>query len=193
MQAAGRGRAQKNARADKAPRAALTMPERRIYVVRHAIAEDRSASGRDADRALTREGRKKMRRAAHGLACLGVEVPLLLTSPLVRARETADVVAEVLGKATIEVTEALAPGFDPAHLAAVVEQRSPKDSVMLVGHEPDMGALLAAWLTGSSRGFATHFRKGAVACLGAGMLPPQGRATLEWFATCDQLGMIAPG
>jgi phosphohistidine phosphatase len=166
------------------------MPERRIYVVRHAIAEDRSASGRDADRALTREGRKRMKRAARGLAVLDVRTPLVLTSPLVRARETADLLVEALPEARLEVCELLAPGVDADALAGFIDRRRSADAVILVGHEPDLSGLLAKWLTGSRSGMATRFRKGAVACLLAGMLPPQGRATLEWFMTADQLGAI---
>lgn len=166
------------------------MPERRIYLVRHAIAEDRSASGRDADRALTREGRKKMKRAARGLAALEIGEPTILTSPLLRARETADFLVEALPGAKLEVCDLLAPGVDANVLAAFLERHPSAGAVMLVGHEPDMGELVARWLTGARSGFATRFRKGAVACLIAGMLPPQGRATLDWFMTADQLGAI---
>lgn len=166
------------------------MPERRIYIVRHAIAEDRSASGRDYDRELTREGRKKMKRAARGLVALDVHAPLILASPLVRAKETADILLETLPEARLEVCDLLAPGVDADALAGFIDRRRNADAVMLVGHEPDLSGLLAKWLTGSRSGFATRFRKGAVACLMAGMLPPQGRATLEWFLTADQLGAI---
>jgi phosphohistidine phosphatase SixA len=64
---------------------------------------------------------------------------------------------------------------------------------MLVGHEPDLGELLAYFLTGSRSGLRTRFRKGAVACVRAGMPPPQGRATLEWMLTTKQLGAAADG
>ena len=66
------------------------MAQRRIYLVRHGVAEDDSDSGRDFDRHLTPEGQEKMARAAVGLRTLGVEVDVLVSSPLVRAIETAD-------------------------------------------------------------------------------------------------------
>ena len=66
------------------------MPERRLFLVRHGIAEDVSKSGRDADRELTAEGRRKTRRAARGLRALGVQPTALLASPLVRARDGGD-------------------------------------------------------------------------------------------------------
>jgi phosphohistidine phosphatase len=167
------------------------MPERRVYIVRHGIAEDRSSSGRDADRALTREGKKKMKHAARGFAALGAKPKLILTSPLVRARETADILLAALPGAKLSVVEALASGADPVEVAAASDYRSPQGDVVLVGHEPDLSALLAFCLTGKPSGFHTRFRKGAVACLQAGALPPHGRATLEWLMTSDQLAAIA--
>jgi phosphohistidine phosphatase len=169
------------------------MAERRVYLVRHAIAEDRAASGRDADRALTREGRKKMKRAASGLAALGIRAPMVFTSPLVRARETAAILAEALPGARVEVCDLLAPGVDAAALAAFLDRRSESAPAMLVGHEPDLSEVLSEWLTGSPARLATRFRKGAVACVLAGTLPPQGRATLEWLMTADQLGEAGGG
>lgn len=166
------------------------MPDRRILLVRHAIAETRAASGRDADRALTREGRKKMQRAARGLAALGVRPAVILMSPLVRARETAELVAGALDGVDLELCDGLAPGVDERALTELLEKRYASGTVMLVGHEPDMGALLAYWLTGSPGGFHTRFRKGGVACLLAGMLPPQGRATLDWLMAADQLAAV---
>ena len=167
------------------------MAEPRIYLVRHALAEDRAASGRDADRALTREGRKTMKRAARGMAGIGVRPGLILMSPLVRTRQTAEIIAEELEAVDLELCDLLAPGSDETTLTTLVERRSAEGSVMLVGHEPDMGELLSFWLCGRPGAFRTRFRKGAVACLLGGALPPQGRATLEWMMTADQLGALA--
>jgi len=165
------------------------MPERRVYLVRHAIAEEVAKSGRDDDRELTPDGRKKMARAAKGLVALGVEVDLLVSSPLVRAVQTADEIAEKLPKVRRDVWPELANGGDERALAARVEETSGAN-VMLVGHEPDLGRTLSYWLTGRPDDFATYVRKGSVACLLAGGLPPHGRATLEWFSTARQLGLV---
>ena len=167
------------------------MSERRIYLVRHGEAEDVSRTGRDHDRALTSDGRSRTRRAARGLARLGAAPTLLVSSPLVRARETADEIAASFPRARREVWEELSPGVDESALTDRLERLAAGDDVMLVGHEPDFGELLAYWLTGSRNGFRTRFRKGAVACLRAGALPPQGRATLEWMLTTKQLGAAA--
>jgi len=177
------------------------MTERRIYIVRHAIAEDQSVDGRDESRALTAEGRKKMRRAVRGLAMLGVSPARLFASPLVRAQQTAEIVVETLTQLEIETCDALAPGVDERALTRVVGPAVAAGDVMLVGHEPDLSELLAYWLTGSRGGFETRFKKGAVACLVVDarrdareqllpLLPPTGKAALEWLMTAGQLGAL---
>ena len=107
-----------------------------------------------------------------------------------RRGRSAEIVAGALEGVDLELCDALAPGVDERTLTDLLERRFASATVMLVGHEPDMSALLAFWLTGSPGGFHTRFRKGAVACLLAGGLPPQGRATLEWLMTADQLGAV---
>jgi phosphohistidine phosphatase len=166
------------------------MNERRIYIVRHAIAEDVSHSGRDEDRALTVEGRKKMKRAARGLASLGVAPAHLLASPLVRAQQTAEIVVEALPQPRIETCELLAPGVDERALTKLLNASYGGSDVMLVGHEPDLGEILSFWLSGSRGGVETRFKKGATACIASATLPPQGKAVLEWFMTAAQLGSI---
>lgn len=168
------------------------VPERRILLVRHAIAEDLSSSGRDFDRALTPEGRERMERAARGLAALDVKPTALLASPLVRARQTAEILGRALD-AKPGTWEALACGVDHEGVSAELDERYPVGTILLVGHEPDLGELLSLWLCGDPRRMAVHFRKGAVACVTAGGLPPSGRAVLEWMLTSGQLGRIARG
>jgi phosphohistidine phosphatase len=169
------------------------MSERRIYLVRHGEAEDVSSTGRDRDRALTPDGHTRTRRAARGLARFDSIPDLLVSSPLLRARETADELASAFPRARREVWDELSPGVDEYALVTRLESASVRDGVMLVGHEPDLGELLAYFLTGSRNGFRTRFRKGAVACVRAGMLPPQALATFEWMLTTKQLGAAAEG
>jgi phosphohistidine phosphatase len=121
------------------------MSERRIYIVRHAIAEDFAASGRDEDRALTPEGRKKMKRAARGLVALGIAPARLLSSPLVRAQQTSVVLVEGYPQVEIETCDLLAPGVDEHALTRLLNGRYAGADVMLVGHEPDLGELLSFW------------------------------------------------
>lgn len=167
------------------------MPQRRIYLVRHGVAEDYSDSGRDFDRRLTAQGHEKMGRVARGLGALEVKVDVLVSSPLVRAIETADGLAEEFAAARREVWDELACGVDEIALTARLAETDPGGNVMLVGHEPDIGELLSYWLTGRMGGFYTRVRKGSVSCLQAGALPPDGAATFEWMMTSKQLGAIA--
>lgn len=164
---------------------------RRIYLVRHGVAEDYSDTGRDFDRRLTDEGIEKMERAGRGLVAVGVGVDLLVSSPLVRAVEAADELARAFPEATRVVWEELACGVDEIALTARLEHDAPTGNVMLVGHEPDLGELLAYFLTGSTSGFYTRVKKGSVACVNAASLPPGGEGILEWMMTAKQLGHAA--
>src|SRR5262245_28648716 len=123
------------------------MVERRLYLVRHAVAEEVAKSGLDADRELTPGGKKKMARAAKGLVALGVEVDVLASSPLIRAVQTADELAERFPKARREQWPELAGGVNEMTLAARIDQTEGA-ALMLVGHEPDLGRVIAYFLTG---------------------------------------------
>ena len=94
-----------------------------LYLVRHGIAEDHAKDGGDAARALTDEGIEKLREIGAGLKAIEVRWDLVLTSPLVRARQTADVLLEAMGgkQPRIEVTTALIPDADVARGSQIVE------------------------------------------------------------------------
>lgn len=158
----------------------------RLYVVRHGVAEDRTSSGLDRDRRLTAEGRDRMRRAARGLALLGVRVDTLLTSPLPRARQTAEILAtEVPGLPAPQQLAALATGTGPVELLRQLRLRGDVEALMVVGHEPTLSGLIALLLTGSPDGAAIPMKKGGVALLELGRLAPHGEASLRW--------LLAPG
>jgi phosphohistidine phosphatase len=157
------------------------MAERRIYLVRHGIAEDYSTTGEDFDRELTERGIERMEAEARGLAALGVEPRWILSSPYVRARQTADLLGARLPHDTRDTWRELGCCVDEDALAARLALLEPDGDILLVGHEPDMGELLSWFLSGHRGTFHTHFRKGAVACIRAGVLPPMGRGRLEWF------------
>src|SRR5262245_35751700 len=112
-----------------------------LYLVRHAIAEDSSSTGRDADRALTREGEAKMRRIAQGLRAIELRLDLILTSPYRRAAETADILAAVLGSVERQVVAELAAAGDTGALLAAMRPYRQMAAVALVGHQPDLGHL----------------------------------------------------
>lgn len=159
---------------------------RTCYVIRHAVAEERGDAWPNDDlRPLSRHGIKRMRRAVQGLAEIGVEVDLVLTSPLVRAVQTAKILADGLPShpRVIEVP-VLAPGHAPQALPPAVKPYSRARAIALVGHEPDLGAL-AAWLIGATA--PIPFRKGAVCRIDFASWPPDPPGTLVWFATPKML------
>jgi phosphohistidine phosphatase len=117
----------------------------KLYIMRHGPAEDVSSTGRDADRALTPSGRERVREVAHTLAREDEAPNVIFTSPLVRALQTAEIVAAVTKLeargGTVETTRDIAPGGDAAafvrHLVETKQKRA-----MLVGHEPDLSELV---------------------------------------------------
>ena len=116
-----------------------------LYIVRHAIAVEEGAAGyeSDSERPLTDKGRKKMRQVAKGLRSLGVEFDLILSSPYVRARETAEILAEVFKmKKNITFTESLIPLATPELLIGEINQTYSVDSIAVVGHEPHLSTLI---------------------------------------------------
>lgn len=121
----------------------------RLYFLRHGKALSR-AEWRDDDglRPLTPEGEAEVREVGSRLAAMGLRPELIVSSPLARARRTAELVAEALGMADdVAVDERLAPGCDRAALSDVIAEHGPLGSLMVVGHEPDFSDTIGA-LTG---------------------------------------------
>ncbi len=146
-----------------------------LYLIRHAEAEDRAARGGDEARALTVKGRREFARVADALGARKVEFDQLLHSPLLRAVETANLLARLVRGET-RVSLELARDPSPELLASCTGLR-----VALVGHEPWMSEL-CAWLVTGDRRLAGNFlfRKGGVARLDGDAKP--GRMRVAWFA-----------
>ena len=117
------------------------MGRMKVYVMRHGPAEDDSPTGRDADRALTTTGRDRTRTVAKALADGGEAPVQIISSPLVRALQTAEIVAAVAGVDPVEVRREVAPGGDSVALIGELVKAG-KRRVMLVGHEPDLSMLV---------------------------------------------------
>jgi phosphohistidine phosphatase len=116
----------------------------KIYIMRHGPAEETSITGRDEGRVLTTSGRDRVRDVARALVSEGEAPRVILTSPLARAKETAEIVAEVCqldANVDVETTRDIAPGGDGVALVSrlIAEKRK---RVMLVGHEPDLSGLV---------------------------------------------------
>src|SRR4026208_798339 len=134
-----------------------------LYIVRHAIAAERGDDWPDdSKRPLTDAGIRRFKEAVEGLAWLGVAIGEILTSPLVRAKQTATLLAHGLGnKTSVKMLDALAPGHSPSQVMNELSRAAKRHRIALVGHEPGLGEL-AAHLIGAPR--AIPLKKG-VACL----------------------------
>jgi phosphohistidine phosphatase len=152
-----------------------------LYLVRHAFAAERGDEyPDDAKRPLTSQGMARFRKAARGLVEIGAEVDLILSSPFVRARQTADILSEQLrGHPPVVETNALVPGAAHADLVAELANHAKRSALALVGHEPGIGTT-AARLVGAKGAF--EFKKGAVCRIDVSSLPPAGPGRLVWFA-----------
>ncbi len=138
----------------------------RLYIVRHAIAVARGTAGiKDNDRALTEEGIEKMKRAAAGLFALDYIPNLILSSPLIRAKQTAEILLEAFaGKIPLKIIPALAPTGNRADLYAEIRNHRKLESLMLVGHQPSLGEIAGEIAWGSSENYV-EFKKGGVCAI----------------------------
>jgi phosphohistidine phosphatase len=163
-----------------------------IYVVRHAIAVTHGTPGiAEPDRPLTPQGIRKMRRNVQALACLKVRLDEILTSPLPRARQTADLLAAGL-KFTKPIREVddLRPEADFSLLGRELSHLSSKKAVALVGHEPNLG-YLTTWLLTGSKTSAIAYKKGGIACIRGDQFDPPSGNQLLWLLTPKQMARLA--
>jgi len=153
-----------------------------LYLIRHGVAEARGESWPDdSKRPLTEKGMSRLRKSGRGLVRFGVSIDLVLTSPLVRTRQTAEIIASSFEPRPAVVTiESLAPGGSHAAVMADLEKHSRRSRIALVGHEPGIGEL-AARLVGTRH--AIEFKKGAICRVDLDTLPPAGPGNLRWFVT----------
>jgi phosphohistidine phosphatase len=152
-----------------------------LYLIRHAIAAERGPNyPDDRERPLTSEGIARFKLAVDGLKEIAVSVDLVLTSPLVRAKHTAELlVAGLPSQPRTEELDALAPGGRlPAVLDAVSTFSKRYRKIALVGHQPDLGELAAKLL--QARG-EIEFKKGAVCCIQLDGAMPTGPGVLRWL------------
>ncbi|PIQ84783.1 MAG: phosphohistidine phosphatase SixA [Candidatus Omnitrophica bacterium CG11_big_fil_rev_8_21_14_0_20_63_9] len=168
----------------------------RLYLVRHATAVPRGSSARpqDAQRPLTPDGEREAERIAEGLKRLKLGIELVVTSPWARAVQTAERIAQVLGRqAPVRELSALRGDADPSETSLALKAFAGYHSVLLVGHEPHLSAWLAE-LVVLRGGLQVVIKKGGVACVEVKRVPPsQGSGTLRWLMTPKQLTLIGKG
>ena len=151
-----------------------------LYLVRHGVAAERGPEfPDDSKRPLTARGMSALKREAKALDALDVTFDLIISSPLVRTKQTADILAESLkGKPSVTTSDALAPAGTPAGVIHELGRHHRKARIALVGHEPNVGEL-AARLIGARSPIA--FKKGAICRIDFDVLPPKGLGQLRWF------------
>ncbi len=164
-----------------------------FYIMRHGVAVTRGSAGfaDDSKRPLTPEGKKKMQEIAQGLRRLGFSPDWVVSSPLVRAVETGEIVVESLaGKVPMDFCDALRPGGSAEALVSFLAKHANRKRVLVVGHEPDLSAM-AARLIGAGRSANLGFKKGGCCLITFSEFPPKSPGELVWWATPRILRKLA--
>jgi phosphohistidine phosphatase len=153
-----------------------------LYLLRHADAGDPEAwTGPDAVRPLSDKGRKQSKRLGDHLASIGFTVDAIITSPKIRAEQTAEIVAERV-KAKVSVDDRLAHGFDIDTVEAILSDAGDPERAVLVGHDPDFSETLSTLC-----GPRLEMRKGAFARVEIDRPLRPGGGTLRWLISPDAL------
>ncbi|MBY0386216.1 phosphohistidine phosphatase SixA [bacterium] len=157
----------------------------KLFLIRHAIAEDRlvfqETKLNDDLRPLTQKGREKMERIAKKLYKLHPEIDVLAQSPLVRSQQTVDVLKKFYKKTSVKTLANLAPGSSFKDLLEDLKKFK-SANVALVGHEDDLSQFLFFLLTGLRSPSPFHFKKGGIACLEYKKMEPT-QFKLQWLVS----------
>ena len=157
-----------------------------LYILRHGIAADRSSEYTDDNlRPLTRKGIDRMRREVKGMGAIGIAPDVIISSPLVRAVQTAEIVQQGLSAPSrMANSEALVPWAHPSQiLRELAVSHATTSSVMVVGHEPHLSSLVSYILTGEVS-WLISLKKGALCSID---LSSSGRGQLLWALAPRQL------
>jgi phosphohistidine phosphatase len=165
-----------------------------LYVLRHGIAVEPGTPGfeRDSDRPLTPEGKRRLRQIAAAMKKMDLRFDLILSSPFVRAKQTAEIVAEELKlKKQLKFSDELAPGGSSKALIQKLNGWEPApENVLLVGHEPCLSRLVSLLVSGGADA-AIEMKKGGLCKLEAAELRHGQCARLAWLLTPAQMELMA--
>lgn len=164
-----------------------------LFLLRHGLAVEPGTAGysKDADRPLTPKGERKLWRAAKTMKALDLSFDLILSSPYLRARQTAAILAQALdAKDRLELSGSLAPGNPTRKIIECLHRLPMPDNVLLVGHEPGLSQLISLLVAGDS-GLSVLMKKGGLCKLSAESLKPGRCATLQWLLTPKQMALMA--
>ena len=165
-----------------------------LYMLRHGVAVDRDPKSfpNDALRPLTLKGEDRVRLVAEAMRALELDFDVILSSPFLRARQTAELVAvELASRRILQINEALVPTGDPRVLLRHITRMKPApENVLLVGHEPYLSELVSVLISGSPDA-AIDLKKNGLARLETTQRLKYGRcATLNWLLTPRQLALL---
>jgi phosphohistidine phosphatase len=165
-----------------------------LFILRHGIAVEPGTPGfaHDSDRALIPEGERKLAKITRAMEKMELSFDWILSSPYVRARQTAEIVADGLRlRKRLELTELLTPGGSPGKLIEQIRRRKPApENVLLVGHEPNLSELISRLISGAE-GIPVTMKKGGLCKLAIPSLRDGQCAALEWLLGPRQLCLMA--
>ncbi|MFT3890836.1 MAG: phosphohistidine phosphatase SixA [Anaerolineales bacterium] len=155
----------------------------KLYLIRHSNAIDPGTPDYedDSQRPLTEKGRDKMYKIASALKELGVKPDLIVSSPYIRARQTADILAKVLKyKPELTISETLIPMGNADDIVGEINEKYSVDELVLIGHEPSLSGLIGTLVAGNPE-IDVNLKNGGVCCLSADDLHTDRKAVLEWL------------
>ncbi len=165
----------------------------KIYLIRHSNAVDLESADLEPDeqRPLSEKGREKMKNIACALKVLGIKPNLIVSSPYVRAEQSAQILKKALEcKKDVAITDALVPFGDANDIIGEINEKFSVDELILVGHEPCLSGLIGALVSGAPEIFIT-LKYGGVCCLSADDLRMQRVGAIDWILTPKILSHIA--
>jgi phosphohistidine phosphatase len=164
-----------------------------IFILRHGIAVERDdwESKNDAERPLTAEGKKQLRKTCRALEKMKLDFNLILSSPFARARQTAEIIAKNLKqKKRLRFSDELQPSGNVKNLFCQLDDLRPApENVLLVGHEPYLSRTISLLVSGDEN-VAVDFKKGGLCKLEVGKLRTGKCATLAWLLTPKQMKLM---
>ena len=164
-----------------------------LYILRHGLAVDHGTPGykKDADRPLTPEGVRKLARVTKAMETLDVSFDLIVSSPYVRARQTAEIVADAFKAGEkLKFSETLIPGGSSKQLIDLLNRLAPPwEDIILVGHEPYLSELISLLISGEETA-GIELKKGGLCKLSMETLKHGRCATLQWLLTPKQMGLM---
>lgn len=165
-----------------------------LYLLRHGLAADLDTHGlaKDSERPLTSKGERKLLKIAEGMKALDLNFDVILSSPYLRARQTAEIISEAFhANKKIEFSDTLTPAGSPKKLVELLHGLTAvREDILLVGHEPHLSEFISLLVSGKP-GFGVIMKKGGLCKLSVEAMRYGRCAALEWLLTPAQMTLMA--